>query len=803
MQSHLNHTFRAGALACIFTLAAACGDDGAATGTTDDTTEDTAPLFDTGDTTALPGDTARDSTQDTDQPDSGAPDDAEVTDAGGDIGPSCGDFGEGCVESDDCCSGWCLQGAIGSQCTQTCIEQCPDGWECRLLSNVGPDPVSLCVDVTLVLCQPCRTDADCSDVSVNSPNVCLDYGDEGSFCGLNCSDAAGYGCPDGYSCETVAGAADDAMQQCRKDDDVCECNDASKALDRDTDCNVVNSVGVCPGERRCAPAGLTSCQGEAASLETCDGVDEDCDGETDEDVAPSVCEVSNDFGTCSGMTTCLTPGANGCNAPVPAAEVCNGVDDDCNSETDEETDASCFPYACAGTAGCATSCATQADCGQGFFCDVNDVDDDNNSAECLAQRDGGDICSDDSADFECGPGFCNGGYCCGEADGDCCGSVLDCQQLAGERVCTLAALGGCVGERTDGLCDPETNICRANVVSDPGACAGDVCADGSCGDDFFTEPTRCNGQGACVLGGDVESCSDTNVCTLDSCDAVQGCVNAPVEGETSETCYSFEPTFQQGVGECRAGLVACSGGSVVTCSGQQGPSTEVCNGRDDDCDSFTDDGADECFPYGCKGQLGCGTSCSQHTDCADDYFCDFLDADGDNNRSECLPSLVSGDACNDAFECPQGDFCNNGFCCDSPTGDCCGSNVDCNHLAGTPQCLNSTSCQGERVDASCDANSVCNVQTIADPGACAGLTCQGGACNGLIASSGKACDGQGLCATSLGTTNCQGNNNFACSYSCVGAGECVGVIDEILVEIACFIVGNAAELGFVCECYPD
>ncbi|MFT7578911.1 MAG: hypothetical protein ACI9MR_000573 [Myxococcota bacterium] len=66
-----------------------------------------------------------------------------------------------------------------------------------------------------------------------------------------------------------------------------------------------------------------------------------------------------------------------------------------------------------------------------------------------------------------------------------------------------------------------------------------------------------------------------------------------------------------------------------------------------------------------------------------------------------------------------------------------------------------------------------------------------------------ACDGQGLCATSLGTTNCQGNNNFACSYSCEGGGEWVGDLDEIIVEVACFIVGNAAELGFVCECYPD
>jgi hypothetical protein len=43
------------------------------------------------------------------------------------------------------------------------------------------------------------------------------------------------------------------------------------------------------------------------------------------------------------------------------------------------------------------------------------------------------------------------------------------------------------------------------------------------------------------------------------------------------------------VGECRTGVLDCSGGTLI-CSGATGPTEEVCNGYDDDCDTSVDEG---------------------------------------------------------------------------------------------------------------------------------------------------------------------------------------------------------------------
>ena len=42
------------------------------------------------------------------------------------------------------------------------------------------------------------------------------------------------------------------------------------------------------------------------------------------------------------------------------------------------------------------------------------------------------------------------------------------------------------------------------------------------------------------------------------------------------------------VGECVAGTETCSGGAWGACTGDTGPATETCNGRDDDCNGVTD-----------------------------------------------------------------------------------------------------------------------------------------------------------------------------------------------------------------------
>ena len=75
-----------------------------------------------------------------------------------------------------------------------------------------------------------------------------------------------------------------------------------------------------------------------ARVETCDGTDEDCDGNFDETFGcarggstecTTTCGTTG-TGTCSA--TCGAPAADEC---TPPAETCNGVDDDCDGVADD------------------------------------------------------------------------------------------------------------------------------------------------------------------------------------------------------------------------------------------------------------------------------------------------------------------------------------------------------------------------------------------------------------------------------------------------------------------------------------
>lgn len=61
---------------------------------------------------------------------------------------------------------------------------------------------------------------------------------------------------------------------------------------------------------------------------------------------PPDCERSNKFGTCHGEALWCDPisGWQGCNAKTPSAETCNGLDDNCDGVTDPENLTGCTTY---------------------------------------------------------------------------------------------------------------------------------------------------------------------------------------------------------------------------------------------------------------------------------------------------------------------------------------------------------------------------------------------------------------------------------------------------------------------------
>ena len=75
----------------------------------------------------------------------------------------------------------------------------------------------------------------------------------------------------------------------------------------------------------------------------CDAIDNDCDGEVDEEAGPVLCTNGCPI---SGYQYCVDGDYTACNAPHPGDEAldpCNGLDDDCDGQVDEGQECQCDP----------------------------------------------------------------------------------------------------------------------------------------------------------------------------------------------------------------------------------------------------------------------------------------------------------------------------------------------------------------------------------------------------------------------------------------------------------------------------
>ncbi|HRR74456.1 MAG TPA: putative metal-binding motif-containing protein [Myxococcota bacterium] len=278
------------------------------------------------------------------RPDSSDTDEAEEVWTPGEVVLKCledGGFGCPCDRNVDCNSGFCIDTMDGMRCTNLCQteESCPDGWLCGIVSASGSDVMYGCIDPFARLCQPCMSDDDCvpSVGVVAGKYRCIERGDEGSFCGVPCTSHSG--CPYGFECGlyTIDGIN---SRHCRpKNDEACPCTEKFSTLAFQTVCHKTNVFGRCPGVRTCDG----ECDARWAERESCNGIDDDCNGEIDDNLVSSPCDITNMIGTCKGMSKCVN-GEMVCEGREATIEVCNGIDDDCNGITDDEDAEGCFPH---------------------------------------------------------------------------------------------------------------------------------------------------------------------------------------------------------------------------------------------------------------------------------------------------------------------------------------------------------------------------------------------------------------------------------------------------------------------------
>ena len=238
------------------------------------------------------------------------------------------------------------------------------------------------------------------------------------------------------------------------DDELCDGLDND--CDRRTDEDIAERClfNGCAGQRTCIEnptivGGLWSeCAPTSSSAEVCDGLDNDCNGKIDDGIA-EVCMIDD----CPGSRECV-PGATGiytpCRKDVPRAEVCNGVDDDCDGATDEDIpDLTCGVGVCARTvSACVNGTPQSCLAGTGSSEICNSMDDD-----CDTMVD------EDIADLICGLGVCTR-----SAPGCVRGSVGICTPGTGSS--ELCSNG--LDEDCDGMVDePGCECGLTSVGADP------------------------------------------------------------------------------------------------------------------------------------------------------------------------------------------------------------------------------------------------------------------------------------------------------------------------------------------------
>ncbi|MGM0575421.1 MAG: MopE-related protein [Myxococcota bacterium] len=645
-------------LVAAFAALAACDDDAVpqndAGGTPDTASSDGfQTLPDVGEDTA-PGDTfvplPDPGTPDAEQDAPADPDAADAADDADD--PPCFGCNYGpCEDNDDCYSGFCIEGPDGRICTDVCSAECPAGFSCRPVGGSGGDPTFICIYDHVPLCRPCEQDGDCAHpLASGGDNRCVPHEDgSGSFCATACSD--GGECPPGSACEDVA-LGDEVVSLCRPADGACECSSRAIEEAASTTCSISNDHGTCAGRRACSEDGLTACDAPEPMAEACNDLDDDCDGETDEgfEELGQPCDGEQDEDACEdGVWTCEATGLVCVDDEASKVESCNGQDDDCDGETDEDfkaggehtftdadgTDGLVLGDPC-GVGHCAGGEVVCTADGAGMVCSsalggavetCNGVDDDCDGETDEDFKAGGDqvYVSPEGESIPlgepCGLGACAGGeVVCGPGGAPVCSTA----DLADTETC----------DGTDEDCDGETDeayeaggkFTFTDLDGADGLVLGDSCGAGACdGGSVVCDP---DGPGLVCDSHAQASAEDCNAAD-DDCD-----------GQTDEDLLLSDDVPALDAAGCKvAGVCGLPGATVATCDAGSWTCDYVsehyeadetrCDNRDNDCDEELDevpavDDAETLAELGCATQGVCGSPGTTSATCTNGtWSCDY------------------------------------------------------------------------------------------------------------------------------------------------------------------------------------